>query len=195
MITGEKHRGNFFSAPLDRSCVLRIFQQIVLQRFKPCRIIVRKYPGHKPGNHIDHNSSPQFSAGHHVIADGQILINTRIKRALVDPFIMTAEKDQTFLSGELFRLRLREHFGLRSEVDHLRLSAGSLFCRLDSTHNRFRLHDHACAAAIGIVVHSSVGSLGIIADIDGMQPENAFFYCTSRNTCVDDRINQIRKKC
>ena len=74
----------------------------------------------------------------------------QIQSPLIHPFVMSAEQDEVLVGKELEHLLLLEYLPLGGHIDTARLMRGVE--RLDCAPDGLRHHDHACAAAEGIIV-------------------------------------------
>ena len=156
MVPGQKDRRHLFPSPLLRPAVLGIFQQIVVKGIKLSRFLVVQHTFQKPGHCIHNHQSRQLSAGQHIIADGHFIGYDLLQHPLVDSFIMSAQKDQFFLLRQFFCHFLVENLSLRTHIQDSMLPRKPGSNRLIRQTDRLRLHDHAGASPIRIIIHPIV---------------------------------------
>ena len=196
---GKEHLGNLFSMPDFRSGIMRVFQQVVLHGFKLGRLLIAQHAGNKAGNGIDHDTGSQLPSGQHIVADGYIVCHHFLQHPLVNAFVMPAEKDQLFFQRQFLHHGLMKYLSLGREIN----ASGtfSLFgCpgifphRLIGTPHRLRLHHHARAASVRVIIHPHVLIVCKIPDIYRMQRNFSAFYCPSRDAGIDGILDHLRKQ-
>ena len=107
---------------------------------------------------------------------------------------MPAEEHQILFFRQFFCDFLVENLPLRSQIDHARTFSGARRQGFICIVNRFRLHHHTGAAAIGRIVYMVVFVLRVIADIDRLDRDQPFVNRTPRNTCVQSPHYHLRKQ-
>ena len=151
-----------------------IFQQIVLHGLKLRGFLIVQHTGYKTGNSVNHNSGRQFSPGQHIIPDGHIICHHFLQYPLINPLVMTAEENQLFLHSQFLYHGLAEYLSLRRQVNTSGLFSlpgclGFFSHRFISSENRFGLHNHTGASAIGIIIDPHVFVISKIPDIYRMK--------------------------
>src|SRR3989442_15486413 len=99
---------------------------------------------------INHAEGLRPTATERVVADGNFFIDKRLD-PFIDTFVAAANQYDLLFLGKPQGILLTEHASLRSEQDDsgpLRLAANVF----DGRDQRLRLHDHALAAAIWVVI-------------------------------------------
>ena len=197
MVAGKQGIRNLFALPDLRAGVLGIFQQIIVKTFRYAGVLIFQNAGNHPGNRVDHHHCRKLSSGQHIISDGNRIGHDLLDHALVDSFIMPTQKNQLFLLRKLLCHLLGKGFALGTHKQHPhRLFA---LCRLcdgfPGIINRLRLHQHARAAAVRVIVHLIVLILRIIADIDRMDSDQPFLDRPSQNARLQSVFHHFRKQC
>ena len=172
-----------------------VLQQIVLQGFKLGGFFVAQYAWDKAGNRVDQYHGTQFSAGEHVISDGNVVCDHFLQHSFVNSLVVAAQQDQIFFHGKFFHHRLIQHPALGRQIDRSCGFSNLFFHRLAGTVYRLRLHNHSGAAAVGIIVHPIVFVGGKIPDIRGLQSDAAFFHRFAQDAGVQSLLDHLRKQC
>ncbi len=187
--------------PLFRPGILRIFEQIVIKSLLAGRILIVKYAWCKPCDRIDHHQRRKFSSCQHIVADRNIICHDLFQRPFIDALIMSAKKYNIFLFCQLPGHFLMKGFSLGSKVYHprFRSSFASAFFlyfflyRPPAVIDGLRLHQHARASSIGIIIHFSMLILRIVPYINSFQRYDTVVDCPSENTVFGSLFDHFRK--
>ena len=116
-----------------------------------------------------------------------------LQDALVDPLVMAAQKDQIFLPGKLAGHLLVKDLPLRVQVDDARGRPFRLY-GADRAVYGLRLHHHAGASPVGIVIHTALALLlREIADIDRGQGKDPSRDRAARDARIHPGLYHLRK--
>ncbi len=160
MIAAQQDLGYLPAAEVWRARVVWILQQARRVRLL-CGGVWRQHARHEAAHGIHHHHRRQLAARQHIVADGELVGRQMRAHPLVNAFIVAAEQRDARLRRQLARDGLRENAPGRVEQD----DRAALVDGFDGGEERLRLHHHAGAAAIGIVVHDMVAIGGGVARV------------------------------
>src|SRR5690606_25962415 len=115
----------------------------------------------------------RLTAGEHVVADGNLLVDLCGDQALVDALVAAAEQHQAIQAGQLAHPGLVQPATLGTEVDHVRRLRIRLANGAKAGQQRLDHHHHAGPAAEGAVVDLAVVAFRMIARVPAMHREQA----------------------
>src|SRR5688500_16490642 len=93
-ISTQKNIRHFPATEICRACIYRWCQQVVLERIKKCRSFVIQHTRNKPANGIHHYCSCELSTTQHIITNRNFQRHEMLSYALVNSFIVSANKQQ-----------------------------------------------------------------------------------------------------
>ena len=121
--------------------------------------------GEQAHDGIDDDQRGERAVGENEIADAEFLVDEMFANALIDAFVMAADKNNAIERGEFARLGLVEFGTARGEENN----AARLRCLglhvLHGGKNRFALEQHAGAAAVGLVIDGVMLVRGVITQL------------------------------
>ena len=172
MISRNQHFGHAKPHKFLRAGVLRVFQPppgmaLVFQR------IGADDPLDVARNRVGHHHGGQFAARQNVVADGKFFVHGQVDGALIHPLVMPAKKQKPGVCGVFFDVFLPEHSAFRRKVNAARFVIG--VHRVHTGNHRLGRHQHAGAAAEGVIVALFVLVSRIVADIPYADIQNARF--------------------
>jgi len=179
--------------PFLGSRILRIFQQIILKRFKFCGYIIVQHTRNQTGNRIHHDHGRQFSACEHIISDRNIICHNFLQNTFIDSFIVPAEQHQFFFFCQFFCHSLGKSRSLWRKIHDTRLLFHFFCDRLICLINRFCLHQHTCSASIWIIIHALMFVKRVIPDIDRLNGKQPVVYRSSDDTGTQSLHDHVRK--
>src|SRR5581483_2287640 len=117
--------------------------------------------------------SRQFAATQNVIADGKLAIGEKNVDSLIHALVAAANQRHTLQSGQLLGHALvkalalggKQHHRFPGDSGQARFPGRDRLC-FQTLKDRFRLQNHALAAAEGTVVHSAVAVVGEVAQVN-----------------------------
>ena len=148
------------------------------------RDIVIQHAGNEAGNAVDHNHGRQLSAGQNVVADGQVIRGHQLQGTLIHALVMAAQKYQFLLGCQLFCDFLAEDSALRGQINHPGLLSDSVTQVVIGITDGHRLHHHARAAAVRIIVHMTVLVRRVFPDVYGFDRNQAILYSSADDAGV-----------
>ena len=199
--------------PYLRSCILGIFQQIIMKAFRKCRIIIMQNTRHVSCNSINHHHGRQLTTGQHIIPNGNIVRNDLLKNSLIHTFIVPTQKNNmgffrqflchTLVKGlSLWRYVYHTRFPWYSRCCFCSFCIRRSFCLIICCDQRpvsiidgLCLHQHACTATIRIIINLSVLFRGKIPDISHTKGNTSLLNGTTDNAGVQPLFNHFRKQC
>ena len=184
-----------YLAPLPhvRAGVLRVFEQAVPVALAGEALLIREHAGDKAAHGVCHRHGGDLAAGQDKVAEGDLLVHALFNEALVHALVVAAhEHEMVVVRGKTARAALVERLALRGHVN----DAAALFARLGAHVVKARLerlrHHHAApAAAVGVIVHLLLFVFGIVADLDGVDVQNALLLGAAENADLERRLHRV----
>ena len=164
---------------------MRVVEQSGLEGLGDRRLVVSQDSGNQAHDGVGQHQRPQDAVGQDVVADRDLVVDKVIGHALVDTLVMPAEEDEMLRLGILADDRLLERPSLRGEEDHLGLRAAEFGQRLG---DRFDLHHHAGAAAVGGVVDRAMAVMGPAPEVDSFQLHQTGLLGAAKDTLPEDAL-------
>src|SRR5690606_29049537 len=176
VVARQKHVRDLLSLKLGRLRVDRLFEEAVPEGLVCNRLRIADDPRQQAGHGFDHHESRRLSAGEHVVADRNLLVDVGVDDPLVDPFVPPADQREVLQCGEPVDDRLIERDPRRAHQHPMRVGQ-----RFEGGDERLDPHHHPGPAAVGRVVDLTVPTEPMAADVVDVDRENA---------CVDGALDQ-----
>src|SRR4029077_11745540 len=161
MMTRAKHLGDQMPFELRRPCVVRVFEEMLVERFVFRRFVGPQHPADQPADRIDDYHRGELAAGQHVVANRDLLIDQVRGDPLIDALIPSTDQIDVIVAGKLAYQPLVEQFALRRQQDHRPFAAARAYRFED----RLRLQHHPRAAAIGDSCDLPVAVVRVVAEV------------------------------
>ena len=178
MVAAEQDFGDLPAFVFGGAGVVRMVEDPGGKRILLGRLLVAKDAGDEPHDGIRNDQCGQHPAGENIVADGNFVIDEVIRHALVDAFIVAAEKNEVGFLGEFAGDGVGKFAPLRCEEDHFGCG-GPDFSKREV--DGLDLHDHSWSAAVGCVIHRAVAVFGPFAEVHRFERGEVFFLCPLEN--------------
>lgn len=174
VIAGQKHFWNALSFVLTRPRVLRVLQKPAFEAIVGDGAFVSDHSGKKPRDDIGEYHRGKFATGQDVIADGDFFVDTKLDKALVDAFVVSADDDEIVKARQLLGLLLREKPSLRRHQHGTHLGALGLRARgLPGAVKHIDFEEHPLTTAKRRVIGGTMFVGGEIADLSQIERDAA----------------------
>ena len=134
---------------------------------------IGQHARHKAADGVRNGHGRDLTAGDDKVADGKLLVNALVDEALVDAFVMPADKNKIVHFCQTAGIALIEHMPGGGEVDRVDGRACLIADMTPAAVERICLQHGAVAAAVGVVVHLILPVRSVIPDLVRFDAENA----------------------
>ena len=142
---GQQHLRDVPALKISGSRIMCMLQQAVGEGVFVSRVLSAQCSGNQARDGFNNYHGCQFTAGQHIVANRNFVIDELMAYALVDSFIAAAHQDQFTDGRQLPGHILIKCATLRRQQD----GSGCpfiFFCSANSPDQRFGFHDHSVAA-------------------------------------------------
>ena len=162
MVAGEEDVGDLEAAEVDGLGVSGGLEELgVAEGFVLGGAGVAECSRKEACDGIAHHGGSNGPIGENVVADGKFEVDEFVDDAMIDPFVVSAEKNEMGLAGKILRDGLLEDFSLRGEKDDFAIRAAQF---LDGGKDGVGLEEHPLPATAEVVI-------GLAVFVGGPVPE------------------------
>ncbi len=171
---------------------MSMVQKLVFERIACRRIFVSQCPGQKANHRFHHDHCCKLTARQDIIADGNFFVDFPMDDPFIHAFVSAAHQNQAGFERKRSGQFLRQQLTLRAQQN---ASAPFLlmFGPADGGSQRFRLHDHTAAPAVGPVVRRCMPVCGKVPNVDCGCLQNAAFNRPTQNAVFPESFEEVRE--
>ena len=164
MIAGQQDVGHGLARKNARAGVLGVFEERLGEGVPTRRSRIAQDSGNETGNGVHDDHGSQFSAAQDVVSDGNLVVTEVLGHPFINPFIPSADEDQTGNPAQVAGDVLREQTSLGSQQQNPGI--GAAFSEgVQSPNNGLGLHDHALSTSERPIVRDLVLVRGIVPNV------------------------------
>ena len=194
MVAGEQNIRHAQAVPLGGAAVLGIFQcagpvALVLKAGR-----IGQHARHKAADGVRNGHGRDLTAGDDKVADGKLLVNALVDEALVDAFVMPADKNKIVHFCQTAGIALIEHMPGGGEVDRVDGRTCLIADMTPAAVERVCLQHGTVAAAVGIVVHLILPVRSVIPDLVRLDAENAALLRAAEDRLAQHVADGVREE-